>query len=715
MAVTAEDYLPAAGEESGTVPPAAGHRQPAKLLRHVLLHVLPATILLLLGISLAETFLIRQTYEEEVHQRLAQQATQVAAVISAKTQALIDAAAAVAENDLVINGLIDYQDRQSYIPVFFQELRLPGPSSARVSLTDYRGRTIASNTSNRSYQNEPWVENVMAGERATRIDENGMILAVPVKISGRAEGIIVVELEPRALRQLLSVPVLVGVMAVHAPDGTVLFSTDDTFLSVGEKTDGGPGAFGSQWIAAKASIPYIPELQFIAGELRSEAFRSTTTLYRLTSLALVLSAAAVVIAIVATAWLTTKPIRQFADDLGRISGVSTLSHRAKPSGFAELHSLAHSFNTMLDRLERTTTSRDYVDSLLNSIGEMVLVTDKNGRIRRCNRAFVRIVGGAQETLLNRPIESFMENSGDSLRQLANGVVTAIEGSLKTETGRTLPVQISVSRMMGEGASRDDRIFVLVDITERKESERLLQRRAKELARSNAELQQFASVASHDLQEPLRKVQAFSERLRTKYRDQLDEQGQDYLARIGAATGRMQSLIVDLLAFSQVGRGELKLATVDLGDVVRSVISDLEILIQETDATIDLQGMPLVKADPMQMRQLFQNLIGNGLKYRREGVPPLVRISAARSADTGVCTIEVADNGIGFDQEYAERIFGIFQRLHGRSAYQGTGVGLAICRKICERHGGSIAARGRPGGGATFTIVLPGGDAVRKVA
>ncbi len=695
--------------------PADGRRAPAKLLRHVLLHVLPATILFLLGITLAESFLVRQTYEEEVNQRLSQQATQVAAVISAQTQALIDAAAGIAENDLVVNGLIDIQDRESYIPVYFQELRLPGPSGARVTLADYRGRMIASNASGRSYESEPWVDNVMAGERATRIDQDGMILAFPVKISGRPEGIIVVDLDPVALRQLLSVPVLVGAMAVHAADGTVLFSSDDTFLAEGKVLEGGQGAYGPQWVAAGARIPYIPELEFMAGELRSDAFRSVTNLYRLTGLVLVFSVAAVGLGIVTTAWLTTKPIRQFAEDMEGIRGVNALSYRAKPSGFAELHSLAHSFNTMLERLERTTTSRDHVDTILNSIGEMLLVTDREGRIRRFNRAFARNVGGNQEALLDRPIESFLENGEYGLRQLTRGEVTSIEGALKTETGRTLPVQVSATRMMGDGASREDRIFVLVDISERKESEQLLQRRAQELARSNAELQQFASVASHDLQEPLRKVQAFSDRLRSKYRDQLDEQGQDYLTRIEAATSRMQALIVDLLAFSQVGRGELRLVAVDLGELVRGVVSDLEIRIQESDATIDLQDLPTVRADPMQMRQLFQNLIGNGIKYRRKGVPPLVRIHAHRASEGGACNIEVADNGIGFEQEHAERIFGIFQRLHGRSAYQGTGVGLAICRKICERHGGSIVARGRPGGGATFTVVLPGGDAVRKVA
>ena len=701
-------------DHGAEIGPRRATRTPARLLNHVLMHVLPATILVLLGISLAESYLVRRTFEDEVRQRLSQQATQVAAAISVKVQALIDAAAGVAANDLVANGLIDVEERQNYLPVYFRRIRLPGPPGTLVTLTDYRGRTLASNAPSRSYQDESWVETVMNGERLTQIDGDGMVLALPVEISGRPEGIVVVELAPDAVSRLLSVPVLVGAMAVRASDGTVLYSSDHRLIQDLDAGRGEGGVYGVQWVAAEASVPSIPELEFVAGELRADAFWSVKHLYLLSGLGVVLSIAAVGLGILATAWLTARPIERFAEDVRRIGGVDTLSHRANPSGFAELHSLALSFNTMLERLERTTTSRDYVDSVLNSISEMLLVTGPDG-VQRCNRAFVRIMGCPQEKLIGRSIGAMLTDRNDGLRRLARGEVMSIEAELKTESGGTLPVLVSASRMIGDGDQREDRIFVLMDITERREAERMLKRRAEELVRSNSELQQFAWVASHDLQEPLRKVQAFSERIRTKYADQLDEQGQDYLDRIVSASGRMQTLIVDLLAFSQVGRGELRNAAVDLGEVVKSVLSDLEIRIQETDATIDLQDLPTVRADPLQMRQLFQNLIGNGLKYRRDGVPPLIRISATRPRGSGTCSIEIADNGIGFEQEYAERIFGIFQRLHGRSAYEGTGVGLAICRKICERHGGSIIARGRPGGGATFIVLLPGGEIVRKVA
>lgn len=254
-----------------------------------------------------------------------------------------------------------------------------------------------------------------------------------------------------------------------------------------------------------------------------------------------------------------------------------------------------------------------------------------------------------------------------------------------------------------------------EIAWRKRAQEELNLRAAELARSNADLEQFASVASHDLQEPLRKVQAFGERLQGRYAAKLDEQGQDYLTRMRGATARMQDLIHDLLSFSRVATQGQPFVRIDLNQVASEVITDLELPIQESGAEVALATLPSIDADSMQLRQLLQNLIGNALKYRREDVAPKIRVEgeicAPPPAEPGrpameVCRIRVTDNGIGFEQQYADRIFGIFQRLHGRSAYDGTGVGLAICRKIVERHGGGITAEGRPGEGACFTVTLP---------
>jgi light-regulated signal transduction histidine kinase (bacteriophytochrome) len=226
----------------------------------------------------------------------------------------------------------------------------------------------------------------------------------------------------------------------------------------------------------------------------------------------------------------------------------------------------------------------------------------------------------------------------------------------------------------------------------------------QLSNSNRELESFASVASHDLQEPLRKIQAFGDRLQRQAGTSLDKSAQDSLERMLSAAGRMQGLINDLLSFSRLTTRKEPFVRVRLDAIVTDVLVDLESRLADSGGGVRFESLPEVEADPLQMRQLFQNLIANSLKFRRPEVPPMVTITA--DVDEQDVTVVVADNGIGFEQEYAERIFGVFQRLHGRSAFGGTGIGLAICRRIVERHHGTIAAEGRPGDGATFRITLP---------
>jgi signal transduction histidine kinase len=256
-----------------------------------------------------------------------------------------------------------------------------------------------------------------------------------------------------------------------------------------------------------------------------------------------------------------------------------------------------------------------------------------------------------------------------------------------------------------------------EITERKQAEERLKATATRLEHSNRELQDFAYVASHDLQEPLRKVQAFGDRLKAACASVLGAEGRDYLERMQGAAKRMQILIDDLLAFSRVTTKANPFEVADLNIIVGEVLSDLEVRIQQTSGQVDLGVLPIVDADPLQMRQLFQNLIVNALKFHQEGRSPVVKIrsqaatapsegSSAHEQANGVCRITVEDNGIGFDEKYLDRIFVLFQRLHGRTAYEGTGIGLAICRKIADRHGGSITAKSTPGEGSTFIITLP---------
>ena len=236
----------------------------------------------------------------------------------------------------------------------------------------------------------------------------------------------------------------------------------------------------------------------------------------------------------------------------------------------------------------------------------------------------------------------------------------------------------------------------------------------ELSRSNRELEEFAFVASHDLQEPLRKIQAFSDRLETMFKDELGEKGIDYIGRMKNAAQRMSNLINDLLEFSRVTTRGRDFDDTDLKGVVNDILSDLEVAIKESNAHVEVGELPVIQADKSQMQQLFLNLLSNAVKFRKPGVEPHISVtyehkdefSEEHNEKVGWQIITIKDNGIGFSQEYADKIFVPFQRLHGRSEYKGTGIGLSVCRRIVERHGGIITAHSKDGEGATFIIKLP---------
>ncbi len=280
------------------------------------------------------------------------------------------------------------------------------------------------------------------------------------------------------------------------------------------------------------------------------------------------------------------------------------------------------------------------------------------------------------------------------------------------TGRWL--ELSVAKM-----DDDHLINVFMDITSTKEAQLRQQKLLDELQRSNANLEEFAYAASHDLQEPLRKIYTFSDRLKLELHAQLTANQQMMFGRIESATQRMRSLIEDLLSYSQVSARPDAFTKVSLNEIVQQVLTDLETIITETKATIQVDNLPMLYGDARQLRQMFQNLIGNAIKYRKPDEPPQISITCrkAQRSDSAVGSlpegrkeafylIEIKDNGIGFEQEYAHKIFQVFQRLHGRTEYEGTGVGLAIVQKVVNNHKGYIFAEGSLGEGATFSVLLP---------
>lgn len=320
----------------------------------------------------------------------------------------------------------------------------------------------------------------------------------------------------------------------------------------------------------------------------------------------------------------------------------------------------------------------------------------------------RVADGAYRWMLTNAI---------SLRDSTGSVMEWV-GSIADIDDQKRQAEI-LERMVRERTSA-----LLDEVEERKKVEQQLREVAVELGRSNKELEQFAYVASHDLQEPLRKIQAFGDRLRSKFSDSLPEVGKEYVERMHVSAARMRRLIDDLLTFSRVTTQARPFVRVNLDRIAQEVVSDLDEYINQSEGKIEITGLPTIDADPTQMRQLFQNLIANAIKFHRPNVPPVIAIHGEQidwqfpGSNGGTilaCRIHVRDNGIGFDEKYLDRIFQVFQRLHGREEYEGTGVGLAICRKIVERHGGTITARSQVGEGATFVIVLPIHQAVEEAS
>jgi PAS domain S-box-containing protein len=393
-------------------------------------------------------------------------------------------------------------------------------------------------------------------------------------------------------------------------------------------------------------------------------------------------------------------------------------------------------------------SEERYRTVLQAVPDPVIVYDMEGKATYINPAFTRLFGWTPDEILDRkpdyvPYDNWPETRRMIDKVLAGESFFGVESRRYTKEGMTLDVSISAATHLNPDGTPGGSVHILRDITDQKLVQRALQtahdelerrveeRTAKlantseqlmselmerrrteerlketmaELERSNAELQRFAYVASHDLQEPLRKIQAFGDRLRGKYGNMLDEQGRDYLWRMENAAARMQALINDLLTLSRVTTKAQPFVPLDLGEVVKDVLSDLEDHIKRTGGRVEVNDMPIIDADPTQMRQLFQNLIDNGLKFSRPNDKPVVQIRAQRLNE--VCQIIVKDNGIGFEEKHLDRIFTVFQRLHGRGEYEGTGVGLPICRKIAERHGGTITAMSTPNQGATFIVTLP---------
>lgn len=364
-----------------------------------------------------------------------------------------------------------------------------------------------------------------------------------------------------------------------------------------------------------------------------------------------------------------------------------------------------------ERTAELSRAKELFQTIIDNIPVMICLFNPHGDVRVLNSHYKSLIGWDPEKNGDRDLAETCKIDpticGEIWSQMRQSEPGWKDIILHTTDGKELETSWA-----SVGLSDRSLIAIGIDITERKRAEKQRELYLEQLKRSNKELQDFAFVASHDLQEPLRKIQSFGDLLVTEFSDAISEEGRDFLVRMQDAATRMRVLIDSLLAYSRVTTKTRPFFQVNLVEAVEEALGNLAVLKEEKNASVEVGGLPTVEGDKLQMVQLFQNLIGNALKFHRKGESPKVKIHAHTihegTSDKGdAYEIFVEDNGIGFDEGYLSRIFAPFQRLHGKSEYEGVGIGLAICRKIVERHHGHITANSRPDEGAVFVVTLPG--------
>ena len=572
-----------------------------------------------------------------------------------------------------------------------------------------------------------------------RFDNNAgeprMLIALPVRDvrSGRLWATLLVDIRLKEIWNVINrvkrdikgeVYILdVNNRIIAHPDPSVVLK--GTRFEVPSKAGITTGFSGNEVVMAVQAVDF-ENLSFRVVTERSlkEVLESTLNLLWKLGAILLLALAGVVIMGAWTQRQIVRPIEYLVKKAGEIGG-GDLDQRLELKRRDEFGELAESFNAMarslkktiasleaenIERMQKETALRQekrFSDSLIASLPGVFYHFDQQGKFLSWNRNLEKVSGlTADELSKTNPVELFDVEDGKrvakSIEEVFRKGEASVEAVFLSKEGQGSTFHLTGRRFdVGE---RRDVVGVGVDITLQKEAQESLEETLRNLEHANMELEHFTFATSHHLQEPLRKVQTFGDRLKKGYPNEVGQKGKDYIDRMQRSTNRMQEMLDGLLLFSRIRSGLLSWVPVDMGRLTRDVASELEDRYKGSGGRVEIGDLPLLEGDPLRIGTLFRHLMDNGFKFGRDGVSPVVRVFGQEI--DGHCRISVEDNGIGFDEKYTDRIFEPFQRLHPMDQYGGVGIGLAICRRIAEAHGGRMTATSRPGAGSIFVVDLP---------
>ncbi|HSV29255.1 MAG TPA: ATP-binding protein, partial [Candidatus Omnitrophota bacterium] len=614
-----------------------------------------------------------------------------------------------ARNSLIANALTDAMGRDAYVKPFLVDLHEVNGVPLTVTMTDHGGRSLAT---------------TLAGEQQASIVE----LARRAIHDGHQVGGLVEQAAGRP-HLVFATPIIYAntgtfegalVYELDLPDPSPLRGTGDLLSSFEIGIDRQPAAAPSRWGRVVVSEP-LPGGLWLTVAAEADETRLSRPLTRLLWNTAWIGAICLALTVVGSrviAKVVTRRLRQLEFDATRVVEAGSFSDRFVVTGGDEVSRLAKSFNAVLDRLEtahkdiarqgelRLRDSEARYRLLAEYASDVIARIGADGVIRYVSPAVIRTYGHQPADMAGSRVVDYVHPEDrravvEGLELAGRGEVKELIFRLRGADGTWNWVEAS-AHVVPNGDSDAGLVAILRDIRKRRMVEAALADKTHELERSNAELEQFAYVASHDLREPLRMVTSYLQLIARKLGSGADEETACFLAFATDGAKRMDRLILDMLEFSRVGRNRRPDETTRLDEVLAAAASSF--LSASPDAVVLPATDAEVVGDRQELARLFQNLIGNGIKYRPADRPPRIVVTVA--ADAGEVVVSVADNGIGIAQEHFERIFQIFQRLHGREEFEGTGIGLAICKKIVDRHRGRIWLDSVPGQGTTFHVALP---------